>query len=702
MGRWRIFRHEAGKAAGPPAWAYVLLFAGCLAVGLWSSNKFHATVLWPANAVLVAALLQLHRRDALGVLAACLAINLGNNLIRGDAAPFLFLNVGLNLIQVIVATVLARRFCGAALDMRRPRRLLHFAFFAAIPAVALTSAMAAVLSVVIHQIPFGGLRFRVHHLFDMEVLAMLIVTPSLLLVARSHRFRRDAIARWPEIALLLGLVAATAIWVFSQNSAPTLFAVLPPLVLLAFRLSPPWTAAAVIMVTLIGGFATLSGQGPVALTEVRPDPALAGIPVIMRQLSVFHLFLLAVVGTALPLTTLSTERRRLIERLKAKTAAAVAAREQAVNANAAKSRFLALMSHEMRTPLTGVAGYAEVLSHAPELSPETRRQVEAVRVCSDAMLRLVEDVLEVSRGGDEVSLQAVDLAALLEEAIAPARKWARSRGLSFKLRLAPDVGDWIVTDAHRLRQAIHHISANAVKFTSKGGVDISITRAGERLRISVADTGCGMSDEIRARIFDLFEQVDPSINRVHEGAGIGLALAKAHVDRMGGAISVSTVENKGSTFVLEIPAAPAPAEPQRSAEPVEDRALNVLIVDDHPTNRDLLRIMLQAAGCETQEAADGQEAIAAVSAHTFDLVLMDVRMPIVDGLAATRAIRMMDGPMRDVPILAVTAEATPEDAARCRAAGMDCHLAKPVTHARLYEAVEATLQAAAERVAAAA
>ncbi|RZJ82619.1 MAG: response regulator, partial [Brevundimonas sp.] len=323
------------------------------------------------------------------------------------------------------------------------------------------------------------------------------------------------------------------------------------------------------------------------------------------------------------------------------------------------------------------------------------------RTCGDAMLRLVEDVLEVSRGGDEVALGVADLNALIEEAVAPARDWAAGRGLGFDLQVAPDAGPYVLTDGRRLRQALQHIAGNAAKFTSKGGVRVAVDRVGERLRFVVSDTGCGMGDDLVARIFNLFEQVDPSISRVHEGAGIGLALAKAHIDRLGGTIAVKSAEGHGSTFTLDVPApvAEAPAEPARDVAEArdDDQPLRVLIVDDHPTNRDLLRIMLQAAGCETQEAADGQEAVDAVTASTFDLVLMDVRMPIVDGLAATRAIRALPSPARDVPILAVTAEAMPEDAARCVAAGMDGHLAKPVTHVKLYEAVETTLVAASER-----
>ena len=696
QGRWRLFRHDAGRTAGPPAWAYVVLYVLAQLVAHWSMQAFGATVLWTANAVLLAALLQLPCRQALPVLAACVAINLASNAVRGDPLPFLIGNAALNLLQVLLATLLARRVCGAALDMRRPTRLFRFAFLAVAPAVAASTALAGLQAVALGRLPAGTLGFRLHHLFDMELLAMMIVTPSLLLLARAHRFREDAEAPATEIAALGALLAVTAAWVFGQSTAPILFMIFPPLILLAFRLSPPWTAGAVMLIGVVGGAATLTGQGPVALTRLGQDPALAAIPTVMRQLNVFHLFLLAVMGTALPITTLSSERRRLVHRLQARTRLAVEARQRAEEADAAKSRFLALMSHEMRTPLTGVAGYADLLSRNASLDAEGRRQVDTVRRCGETMLRLVEDLLEVSRGGDEVTLAPVRIGELVEEAVGPAFELAGARGLRRNLSIAPEAAGLAVTDGRRLRQIVHHLALNAAKFTDAGAVALIVERHGDRLRLIMSDTGCGMCPVTQAGLFRPFEQADASTSRAHGGAGVGLALVKAHVDRLGGAISAESEKGAGSTFTVDLPA-PA-AEDARDAEPTrEARRMRVLIVDDHPVNRDLLRIMLQAADCDTAEARDGREAVEAVAADAFDLVLMDVRMPGMDGLAATRAIRALDGPAAATPILAVTADAMPEDAARCRAAGMDGHLAKPVTQARLYDAVNAALDHAAQR-----
>ena len=694
-GRWRPWRHEASLRAGPPPWAYVALLAICHLVGHWSIHTFHAVVIWPANGVMLAALLQLHRRQAVWVLIIGFALNIVSNAYRGDPPEFLALNAGMNLLQVLVAAFLARRLCGAALDMRRPVRLFRFAVGAALPAVALTSLISLAVATSVRDYAPDQARFLLTRLFSMELLGLLIVTPSLLLIARGHRFRRDVAENPREIATLSALVLALTAWAFSQSDAPLLFVVFPPLVLLAFRLSPPWTAGAVIAISVIGAAATLTGHGPVTQTRFAQDADLADVPDVMRQLNVFYFFLLMVVVTALPIATLSSERRRLVARLRVRSEAALAALRRAEAADAAKSRFLAVMSHEMRTPLNGVAGYADLLSRRDDLDAEALRQVAAIQRSGEGMLRLVEDLLDMSRDEEDVAMAPLDLARLVEDAVASARDAAEKKGLTFDLRAA-DVR--IQTDARRLRQILRHLAGNAVKFTPRGGVSVAADWAEDRLTVVVRDTGCGIAGDFLPRIYEPFQQADDTLCRAHDGAGVGLPLVRAHVDRLGGAVTVDTRLHEGSTFTVTLPAEACSAS--QEAEGIEAGALRVLIVDDHPVNRDLLRIMLQAAGCDTLEAADGVEGVEAVASGFVDLVLMDVRMPRMDGLSATHAVRRLNGPARDVPILAVTADAMPEDAARCLAAGMDGHLAKPITQARLYEAIEATLERAAARQAA--
>jgi signal transduction histidine kinase/CheY-like chemotaxis protein len=702
-GRWRLFRHEAGQASGPPPWAYVALFAVCLLIGIWSARTFDAVVIWPANGVMLAAALQLQKRQAIRVLAACFVLNIIGNVVRGDPQPFLWLNAVLNMGEACLAALIARRVCGAALDLRRPKRLANFALMAVVPAVLLSAF--AILSVVgpMRDYTLPLYLFTLHRFFDMETLGLLLVAPVLLLIAKSHRFRSTAPASRLETAALVALLMGVTAAAFFQNTAPSLFLIFPFLLLVSFRTSPSWVAASILGVAVIGAAATVTGYGPVLMTNLPTWPGLEKIPSLMRHLSVYYMFLLGVIVTALPVSTVMSERRRLIQRLERRTRVAHEARLRAEEADAAKSRFLALMSHEMRTPLNSVTGYAEVLARRPDLDPVAVDQLGHIQRSGDALLMLVEDVLEISRGDDALSLAPLCLADVIGIAAAPSRIAAEDKGLTLTVDIRPDAGVMLIGDRRRLRQALHHLISNAVKFTERGVVSILADRIGDEVLIAVTDSGCGLDMACADRLFGAFVQGDDSISRTHIGAGIGLSLVQRHAGLMGGSVVVDSHPGDGATFTLRLPLALAPAGSQAQAAPArptpvaapagadedfEAAAPRILVVDDHPANREVARLMLTAVGCETAEACDGDEAIAMAAAQPFDLILMDVRMPRVDGLAATRAIRAAGN---TVPILAVTADAMPEDAARCLAAGMDDHLPKPISHHALYAAMERLL-----------
>jgi signal transduction histidine kinase/CheY-like chemotaxis protein len=432
--------------------------------------------------------------------------------------------------------------------------------------------------------------------------------------------------------------------------------------------------------------------------HLTPVPGLEAVPPVMRKLSVFYLFLLTIVFTALPLSTVSAARRALIQRLRDRTEAAHAARRRAEEAHAAKSRFLALMSHEMRTPLNSVTGYAEVLARRPALDDEALEQLDQIRASGDAMLRLVEDVLEISRGDDAVIAEPLSLETVITSGAAPGRLAAEARGLDFSIEVRPDAQGPVLGDPRRLRQAIHHLVGNAVKFTEAGWVRILVDRIDGEVLIAVSDSGVGLDPDRIDDLFQPFVQGDDSISRSHGGAGVGLTLVRRHAALMGGDVVARARPGEGSTFTLRLPLFETdrtPAADLARADAVPEaltpRALCVLVVDDHPANREVARLMLRAAGCETVEASDGDEAVALAAAQPFDLILMDVRMPRVDGLTATRAIRALPGPAARTPILAVTADAMSEDAARCLEAGMDAHLAKPISHQALYAAMDRVL-----------
>ncbi|MFJ6025645.1 response regulator [Brevundimonas sp. NPDC092305] len=691
-----MFRHDAGRVAGPPAWAYALLFAASQLIGHWSVQTFDGVAVWLSNGILAAALLQLHRRQAVAVLVACFTINLASNIVRGDPGVLLWLNALMNMGEAMLAAVLARRFCGAALDMRRPRRLLAFGLFSALPAVAVTAVFGFSIFMTMRDYPAEVWAFRIYSFTAMELLGLFLVTPVLLLIARAHRFEGLRKVSPFETASLFGLMIAVTVAVFWQETAPLLFITFLPMLLISMRLSPTRTAAALIVFSALSGVATLTGHGPVQLTRLSGLAELQAVSPIVQRLGVYNLFMLALVVTVLPVSTVMTERRRLEARLRARTLAAQDARRQAEDAAGARARFLAMMSHEMRTPLNGVAGFADILAARPGLDAEAVRQARQIRESSDGLLMLVEDILDFARSDDALALEPVDLAALTHEAALPSRACSEARGLSLVVENRLPQHARFVADRRGLRQALHQLIANAVKFTETGGVRVVLTPAAEGVSIKVIDTGCGIRREALAGLFEAFAQGDASIRRNHSGAGLGLALASRHARRMGGMIEVDSRPGEGATFTLALPLASAPDAPelmgQRTDEalPAHDRAPRVLVVDDHPVNREVARVLLESFGCEVSEVTDGQEAVEAVELDPYDLVLMDVRMPRMDGLEATRRIR--SGPRgTDLAIVAMTADAMPEDVARCLAVGMNGHMAKPVNQFALFDVVQRAL-----------
>ncbi|WP_339913570.1 ATP-binding protein [uncultured Brevundimonas sp.] len=697
--KWRLFRQDAGRVSGLPPWAYVLLFSMSMALGQWSVARYGGVVIWPANGVILAALLQLHRRQAISVLVTCFLINIGSNVMRGDPGILMWANAVLNFGETLLAGLIARRFCGAALDMRSPTRLARFALLAAVPAVALSAAIGVEIS---EALPERRLSAMVDY-FSMEVLGLLIVTPTLLLVRR-QRFSDLRRVPFRETTALFSLLAAVTVTAFSQSSTAALFLVFPPLLLIAFRLSPSWAAFSVLLVATIGAGATLTGYGPIAPPADIGEAAAGSANNVLRALPSFYLFMAAVLCVALPASTAVTERRRLEARLKTRTVTAQHARQAAEQADAAKSRFLAMMSHEMRTPLNTITGFASLLTTRPDLDPVVTQQVGHIRDAGDGLLVMVDDILDFSRGGVDLNLAPLSVSDVVHEAVDRERGAADAKGLALAIQDRLDPSLRHVGDARRLRQVLRHLLSNAIKFTASGGVEVILEAEVGGIFVSVTDTGPGVESEMLGTLFDPFYQIDASISRTHAGAGMGLALCRQLIEAMGGRIEIDSRAGVGSTFWFRVPlpfhGADSPGQACSNNEADPEYPPCILVVDDHAINRQVASLILTAAGCRVVQAADGMEAVDVARVERLDLILMDVRMPRMDGLAATRAIRAIVGPAGRVPIIAVTADAMPEDVDRCLAAGMDGHLAKPVTEERLIETVRTRLQSARTRTAA--
>jgi len=378
------------------------------------------------------------------------------------------------------------------------------------------------------------------------------------------------------------------------------------------------------------------------------------------------------------------QRRQRLETLAERLSAA---RLEAESASRAKSVFLANMSHEIRTPFHGLLGMMSLLQETP-LSTQQSGYLHTAKESANHLLAILNDILDISKlesGNLHVVPEPVDLARLVREVDALMRVQARSKGLALHVTMDTEVPRWVRADATRLKQILFNLLSNAVKFTPSGHVHLKVELADKepgQLLFSVIDTGIGMDEETQARVFQRFVQGDDTTSRRHGGAGLGLEISRSLARLMGGDITVSSALGEGSGFrvnlplpEVEPPAQGAAATP--GADSTRARALQVLVAEDHPVNRAYLEAVLDKLGHAAVFAENGEEAVRAVQAQDFDIVLMDLHMPVMDGFAAARAIRALPLPRGAIPIVALTADAFQDSQELARQAGMDEMLTKP-------------------------
>jgi signal transduction histidine kinase/CheY-like chemotaxis protein len=647
------------------AFVAAVLFVSSLLAILSSSKSGGILVVWPADGLILGFMLGPFRRQRWLALGAGLFGTMLAFEVPGRQMVLATTRVGLMAISIPIVYGLARRIIGQR-SIAETRALLPF--------LAVCSGTAFVLSM--------GRSLLVHAIWGWPIMSLWLTTwtatftgcafatPLVLFLAQ---MRTERSMGWRAIAIQCGVIGAYLVMmtaVFLDTSRPTLWLIPLSLVLLAHILDFMGIVAVVGATTLIITNLTFSGQGP--LSHFYSD--------VKQQILAIQAFVIIVICATLPITALMKDRAKLKTSL-------IAALDEAKAASEAKTTFLATMSHEIRTPLNGVIGMAQAIM-LDELIPRQRERINVVRNSGEVLLRLLNDVLDISKieaGKLTIEIIEFNLVDIIDSVVRHNEGIAQHQGLWIETRTDAAKGLYL-GDPTRLRQIIQNLVGNALKFTEFGGVTIEAHYDAGQLRLSVHDTGLGVPEDKLSALFNKFSQVDQSTTRRFGGTGLGLSICKELAQVMGGDITVRSEERAGSTFTLEIPIqrigdAPPQVRPVAPMEDMQQFDLRVLAAEDNATNQLVLKTLLAAVGVTPTIVGDGVEAVTAWRQGDWDLVLMDVQMPIMDGQAATREIRAIERAERRprTRIVALSANAMDHQLRDYIEAGMDGHLAKPIS-----------------------
>lgn len=634
--------------------------------------------IWLAGGILASAFLLLPWRWSLGVASACFAAQFGCNLQVGNPLPVAVTFPVLTLFEALAASWLARKACGATMRLTSLARVSRLLAFAVAPATAAAALLAA------DVFTLFGRSFDVvlTNWFYGHALGMAIMLPATLMVARPDMIRDFRRSPLEQIALY-GLIAALSLAAFAPVRFPLPLLLFPALTLVAFRLGPRGAAlGALIMAVVLSGLV------------VTMDTRINGGAWTLGERTRSMQFLIALnFFTSLVTAMVIADQKRMRRLWASRSRVARAAQGRALAAGRAKTEFLATMSHEIRTPMSSIVGFTEVLLKRDDLPEPARRQLSLIDRAGASLLTVVNDILDFSKmEAGEVELNRAPAAprAIAQDALAIVAEAARRKNLDLQLGFIGPVERPVLIDDLRVRQILLNLLSNAIKFTEAGRVRLDV-QVLERpteplLRFKVTDSGIGVAPEQIERLFKRFSQGDSSVSRTHGGTGLGLAICKGLTELMGGRISVESKPGAGAAFWFELPVELAASEASHvNAAADAPLAARILLVDDHPMNRELGATVLGLLGCEVALAENGVEGVAAAGSGDFDLILMDVHMPQMDGLEATRAIRALGGACADIPIIAMSADVMPEMEAACLKAGMNAAVGKPIQIQALHD-----------------
>ena len=653
-----------------------LLFAGTLALGYFAiasisiaSFGTNTTPIWFANALAVAGILRQQPQTWSISLAFIWAADaLAVRMFGAGPAPLVALA---DILEIVLAAGLIRRLGGPDAAFSSVVGLGWFILICLIAPIP-SAIWGAALFWWTQASPFLP---GVGQWHSATALGLLVVCPFLLIWTTPELrqpITRALVFRTGALAATLGVLAVI---VFTKQSAVYIVATLPALLLLVWSSGLFGATAGMAVLLAIGLWTTLHGDGAmVHLAHPATDLA--------SQIQALQIYLAATSLSSLPLAVVLRHHREL-------------AKKMAIVAEA-RAEFLAAMSHEIRTPMTGVLGMVDLLE-AQDLPPKQAGYVESIRASGRHLLHIINDILDFSRiETGKIELESVDfsLPLILEQLRSLLNPMAMERGIELHFHLTEHSPPILRGDPTRLKQVLLNLAGNAIKFTERGSVSLAVAYAscdqGWLLRFEIRDTGIGISPEAQTHLFTAFMQADHSTRRQYGGTGLGLAISKRLVEAMGGSIGVDSKEGAGSVFWFEVPFAEGDAiqsevsGDELTATPAPRR---ILVAEDVELNRDLIRTVLERDGHDVVFAWNGRQAVELVRQFSFDLILMDVQMPLMDGIEATRQIRELDGPGADVPIVALTANVMAAEQDKCLKAGMNDVLLKPIEWARVREVI---------------